>query len=241
MGGKEHFESPSILTFPSTWTFLSVLPSSLHFLGLWSHSLAWTPASSPPSPYNTKPRPQHMHTSSSSAAGTLYLEVGWQVGGTWVTGTGQWGRGEAWGRAGSQIQSWVFREKSKNHFPAPPPKSTLLSGSYNSPMKSDDKIDGECLGSWFYPWLSWQYPSNPLQLKLKTCSLCASHSWFTSIKNKPQNDPAFMPVLAQHKSRRSSGFCFQKIEDATGRESPPSENTAYLITRPCQFRLSYPR
>ena len=43
------------------------------------------------------------------------------------------------------------------------------------------------------------------------------------------------------KQTERSGFCFQKIENATGRESPPSENTAYLKTRSCQFSLAYPR
>ena len=168
-----------------------------------------------------------MHAGSLSAAGTVYLEVGWQAG----RATGSPGQGTV-GRRGHLRQGHSYTPGfSGEKVKITSPQSTLLSGSHNSPVKSDDKRARECLGSSFYPWLLQQYPSNPCQLKLKTCSLGASHSWFTSIKNKPQDNPAFIPVLAQHKSKQMSGFCFQKVENVTGRDSPPSENTS-------QFSLS---
>lgn len=79
-----------------------------------------------------------------SAAGTLYLEVGWQVGrATGSPGRGSGAEGKLEAGQGHSYSPGFSGEKSKNHSPTPPPpKSTLLSGSYNSPMKSDDKIDG---------------------------------------------------------------------------------------------------
>ena len=124
------------------------------------------------SQYKAKTRPQHMHAGSLSAAGTVYLEVGWQAG----RATGSPGQGTV-GRRGHLRQGHSYTPGfSGEKVKITSPQSTLLSGSHNSPVKSDDKRARECLGSSFYPWLLQQYPSNPCQLKLKTCSLCASHS-----------------------------------------------------------------
>lgn len=46
---------------------------------------------------------------------------------------------------------------------------------------------------------------------------------FHICKNKPQNNPAFIPMLAQHKSKQRWPVLKRKIQNVIGRKSPPSE------------------
>lgn len=48
-------------------------------------------------------------------------------------------------------------------------------------------------------------------------------------KNKPQNNPAFTPMLAQYKSKPRCQVLKKKIQNVIGRKSPPSEEHSLCI------------